>query len=163
MPLSRWSSLCCRRCHSGALEPADSEGSESESPVASSEPAGEPSTDPRAELVVTRDDYRLVGRTGFTPEEGSVSSDRDVRWYAIWYIPDRHYTEVAGVHWGCGTTAYSAILELNKGNFGGIRWKRFDSLAEAQKGFRGECARYGLSPHLAEKIVGWVLEKDPAI
>ena len=177
MPLARLVPLfCCRRAShiEGRLEPTESESSEGEEaenqpeteqdPLTEEEPPAEPDplSDPRTALVVQRGATRLLGRVGRTPAEAGVTSPGLVRWYSVWYIPDRHYTEVAGVHWGVETTAYSAIIELNKGHFGGIRWRRYDSLEAAQRGFRAECTNHGLSPYLSEKLISWEVQNDPA-
>eukprot|EP00438_Fugacium_kawagutii_P002833 Skav214119 [mRNA] locus=scaffold1185:500671:507540:- [translate_table: standard] len=62
-----------------------------------------------------------------------------LRIYAVWRIPlAENPLQFRGVHWGFDTVAYSGILRLNQGTFGGIRWQRCGSLELAEQRFRAE-------------------------
>ena len=103
-PLRLWLPFCCRRSHRGqALEPssdADSEESaqsEEEVLVTSSAPVSSSATEaPFGDLVVQLSSYKCVAKVGLTPEQAGRTSASEIRWYCVWYLPDRHYSLVAG-------------------------------------------------------------------
>lgn len=115
-----------------------SDSSASIVPRSVSEILARPGSDPRAELIVPAPRGEGVDVHGCGP------------------IPRTH-CNVAGIHWGRGLVAYSAILKLNDGQFEGIRWHRHESLQQAQESFRAEAHRFNLPPTLADRIVGWLL------
>lgn len=134
-----------------------SDSSASTVPRSASEILARPGSDPRAELIVPAprgEGVDVHGLVGIRPEDFGWSGERDeIRYYSVWIVPRTH-CNVAGIHWGRGLVAYSAILKLNDGQFEGIRWHRHESLQQAQESFRAEAHRFNLPPTLADRIVG---------
>ena len=63
----------------------------------------------------------------------------EYRIYVVWRIPlADNPLQFRGLHWGLGIRAYAGILRLNQGTFGGIRWRRCNSLELAERLFREE-------------------------
>ena len=63
----------------------------------------------------------------------------DFRIYAVWVVPRAAEPRSwAGLHWGSGSVVYSAFINLNRGEFSGLRWRRFDKIQTALTGFRRE-------------------------
>ena len=59
--------------------------------------------------------------------------------YVVWRVPlADNPLQFRGLHWGLGIRAYAGILRLNQGTFGGIKWRRCNSLELAERLFREE-------------------------
>ena len=59
--------------------------------------------------------------------------------YVVWRVPlADNPLQLRGLHWGLGIRAYAGILRLNQGTFGGIMWRRCNSLELAERLFREE-------------------------
>ena len=62
-----------------------------------------------------------------------------IRYYAVWDIPNYvGGVSLVGVHSGHGTLAYEGILEANGWIFGGLRFRRAETLASAERLFAEE-------------------------
>ena len=163
--------VCCHRRQSApALEPtADEPSSSSSSGAAAPEPEAtqEPAVttldptealqnDARVVLTVGVAETVYIGLVGLEPTEVQLIPGAELRWYAVWSVPGHSQAVVAGIHWGQDTRAYSSILQLNGGHFGGIRWRRCDNRAAAQSTFEAEAHRYGLEQSRGQRVIGWV-------
>eukprot|EP00438_Fugacium_kawagutii_P028451 Skav206775 [mRNA] locus=scaffold1075:41022:41546:+ [translate_table: standard] len=115
-----------------------------------------PGEDPRAELAASSEANTCFGLVGALPAEFGWSGG-DIRWYAVWKVPGCA-SDLAGVHWGKETCAYFGLLTLNGGNFGGIRWRRYNSLESAQAGFLEEAEKHKVPASQSEKVFGWIQE-----
>ena len=79
----------------------------------------------------------------------------DFRIYAVWIVPRAAEPRGwAGLHWGCGTVVYSALINLNRGEFSGLRWRRFNNFDTALAGFRQEALGHQVVSHPV-KIFRW--------
>lgn len=79
----------------------------------------------------------------------------DLRWYAVWDILQVGRWRIAGLDWGYGAVAYSAILRLHNDEFKGVAFRRFDSRREAEEQFRVEAERFDLAPEDLVRVIGW--------
>lgn len=114
-------------------------------------------TDPRTEHVVQLNEQLLCGLVGLLPEELELQSVRDdIRWYAVWDVPFQKKEQIAGVHWGKSTCAYSGILSLAQNKFKGIKWQRCKDRVSAETRFKLEAERFALPGSLGERVFGWV-------
>ena len=160
--------VCChRRQPASALEPTADDPSSSPSSTPEPETTLEPAAtapvttealqnDARVILTVGVAETVYIGLVGLEPTEVQLIPGAEVRWYAVWSVPGQSQETIAGVHWGQDTRAYSSILQLNGGHFGGIRWRRCDNRAAAQATFSAEAHRYGLEQSRGERLIGWV-------
>lgn len=73
----------------------------------------------------------------------------------MWHIPGIGRWRVAGLHWGIGTIAYSALLKLHDNEFKGIRFQRCFSKTEAIEVFNAEAEKYDLIAAYSRKVFGW--------
>ena len=163
--------VCChRRQPAPALEPTADDSSSSSSSSATA-PELETTLEPAATTPATTEDLQndarvvltvgvaetvYIGLVGLEPTEVQLIPGAEVRWYAVWSVPGQSQAVVAGIHWGQDTRAYSSILQLNGGHFGGIRWRRCDDRATAQSTFEAEAQRYGLERSRGQRVIGWV-------
>ena len=158
--------LCCRYRHSAQvglrdLEPERSEGSSPETPASLSSPASSAATtEARGDLVFTgiirasRAEEQFEGLVGLAPSQ-EIIDHPDSRFYAVWQIPGAGDTEVAGIHYSIGDSAYCSIIYLNRGQFRGIAFRRYPDLAAAQAAFRAEAHVHRLQAILANRLVQW--------
>lgn len=95
-----------------------------------------------------------------TPSELSWHSS-DIRVYVVWVIPGHSEPRaLAGLHWGAGLSAYSALLSLNgRNHLGGLRWKRVYTLAEGQSLFASEAGRHAVDP-VPVRVYRWRHSSD---
>ena len=98
---------------------------------------------------------QLLVEFGTRPENLSLSSNTELRFYAVWVIPTDPVYRYSGIHWSISSSAYSSIIGLNRGNFGGIRWRRFESERAAVAGFLREVARHGLPEEFSGRFFLW--------
>ncbi len=71
---------------------------------------------------------------------------RDLRWYAVWTIPNTLVSDqLHGVHASPGGAAYQGIMALS-GGFGvhGLRWRSFSTLREAISEYRERAPGYSV-------------------
>ena len=94
--------------------------------------------------------FGIVGR-----EPSSEDLVAGARVYAVWKVDGIVRSDIAGIHWSFDLAAYGAILSLNQGDFGGIRFRRFYSVTEAQRQFRAEAPRHGVDAARAEIFIFW--------
>ena len=168
--------LCSRRRHSEepVVEP-EAEISEEESSPAESSPRvlalplpgdqPEPEESPALRILVERVPvhiYQVTLGSGTVIQathqlpSWSLNTDthhRDLRIYTVWEIPGWAH-RYRGVHWGLGTAAYQAILELNNKEFRGIRWRRADTFTLAIERFTSEAHEFDPAEDLLE-VFGW--------
>ena len=79
----------------------------------------------------------------------------DFRIYAVWVVPRAAEPRGwAGIHWGSGSVVYSPFINLNRGEFSGLRWRRFYDFETALTGFRGEALGHQVVSHPV-KIYRW--------
>ena len=74
---------------------------------------------------------------------GAELNDQNLRFYAVWKGSAGHHCW-PGVHWSQGSSAYQALLRLNGGNFGGLKWMRASSCGAAVILFNEEKQEFGL-------------------
>lgn len=174
MPLSRFLTVCawCRR-HQPAerFEPLPDEP---DSPAGSISAASTgASSDNTLKLgrverevlwVIPSAGGAYFGHEGLEPPRNV----QDLRWYCVWDIPGIGRWRVAGLHWGVGPLAYSAILTLHRGEFKGIALRRFETREDAAQAFIDEAEKFDLSPRLnlrvcraIEDILGLVQTSTP--
>ena len=68
------------------------------------------------------------------------------RYYAVWSLSSvGEGKRWAGVHVGEGSRAYRGLLTLNGGHFGGLRFRRNDTLEQVVAAFWAEAPRWKLS------------------
>ena len=158
--------LCCRYRHSAQvglrdLEPEQSEDSSPETPASLSSPASSAaSTEARGDLDfagiirASRAEEQFEGLVGLAPSQ-EITDHPDSRFYAVWQIPGAGDTEVAGIHYSVGSSAYCSIIYLNRGQFRGISFRRYPNLAAAQAAFRAEAHVHRLPAILANRLVQW--------
>ena len=123
----------------------------------------EPQLEPEPELESDSSDWEAVGHTTDSEHFSRVAPTaedilrRDLaggfRVYCVWTI--RGNTDLAGIHWGYGSTAYSGILQTNGGHLGGISWKREASVEAAQARFKAEAGSKGVSSAKADCFFRW--------
>ena len=167
--------LCSRRRHSEepVVEPeaeiSEEESSPAESfrvlalPLPGDQP--EPEESPALRILVERVPvhiYQVTLGSGTVIQathqlpSWSLNTDthhRDLRIYTVWEIPGWAH-RYRGVHWGLGTAAYQAILELNNKEFRGIRWRRADTFTLAIERFTSEAHEFDPAEDLLE-VFGW--------
>ena len=86
-----------------------------------------------------------------------IPDSGDRRFYAVWRIPGAP-RDLRGVHWGQSTGAYNGLLGLNNNHFGGIRFRRFESLEAAIAGFQEEARRHRVEPEPVQ-VYRWQLRE----
>ncbi len=78
-----------------------------------------------------------------------------VRYYVVWRLPGYAGNwDLRGIHAGCGTLGYQALLGLNAG-FGGIRFCRRESIASARQAFLTEAARHQVPRERVNFLFRW--------
>jgi hypothetical protein len=77
----------------------------------------------------------------------------DLRFYIVFSI--RGETELAGLHWSRGTSAYRALIALNGGNFGGLKWRRHSDYKQALQAYQDEKDRHRLDTALPVQYYYW--------
>ena len=99
----------------------------------------------------------LEGENHLGDSSLASAKEEDLRWYAVWKVPNHQEGQlpVVGIHTSVGPLAYRRILEANRGEFEGLRFKRAESLAEAKILFRSEAAVHQVDPELADRIFRW--------
>ena len=93
-----------------------------------------------------------LGCRQLTPNQFDLNHP-ELRVYSVWSIPGwgERFT---GIHWSIGLVAYRGLLELNDGQFAGIRWRRANSLDQAVTLFLAEADRFHLgTDHIS--VHGW--------
>ena len=71
----------------------------------------------------------------------------EVRFYTVWRFSGNAVPapgRLLGIHASVGASAYAGLIALNGGHFGGLRFRRLPSLAEARRRFASEAPSFNL-------------------
>ena len=84
--------------------------------------------------------------------EAAHAQHKDRRYYAVWKLGKDMGDEGLGVHAGVGCTAYLKVIGL-AGGFGGVKWRRYATLADALRGYAEGAAHF--SAPAAARFFPW--------
>ena len=80
----------------------------------------------------------------------------ELRIYVVWVVP--RYTghwDLAGLHLGLDIRAYGAILEANRGEFTGLRFRRVQDLVAGRRALLREAATHRISEGAEDRLFWW--------
>ena len=83
----------------------------------------------------------------------------DIRFYVVWTTPEQREGEgrlaITGLHFGVGNRAYRGILDINRGVFSTLAFRRVPDLIEGRRTFLAEAERFEIDSSFGNRFFIW--------
>ncbi len=83
----------------------------------------------------------------------------DIRFYVVWATPEQREGEgrltITGLHFGVGNRAYRGILDINRGVFSTLAFRRVPDLIEGRRTFLAEVDRFEIDSSFGNRFFIW--------